>query len=84
MSQSRRVVPERDTRPPVSITFQVPAFCAPALRSAVEEFRGAVADRLDSRNRTMKEDATTRALVGLGALAAAVNAAVDEEDPHYA
>jgi len=82
--QPRTPSPERDTRPAIVITFTLPAFCGPAFRAAVDEFRGGVAARLDSRNRTLKEDAITRALVGLQALGAATNAAIASEDPNYA
>lgn len=80
----RRIEPERDNRPPVRILFEMPAFCGPSFRAALEEFSAHVAARLDSRNRTLKEDATTRALVGLGDLRRATCAAIAEEDPHYA
>jgi hypothetical protein len=69
--------------PPIEIRFSIPARVAPALRSAIEEIRGEVGERLAGSHAFVKEQALTDASIGLAALAAAVNARVPAGDRHY-
>lgn len=56
----------------VRISFEVPDQVAPALRSAVEEISNAVGGRLEQAFSFATEQAFTDAVIGLGALRAAV------------
>lgn len=55
----------------------------PALRSAIAEIRNELGGRLSGSHRFPKEAALTRAVSALGALAAAINAVIPEEDADY-
>jgi hypothetical protein len=64
-------------------TAEIPAEHAPALRSAIDEIRNEVGERLAGSHRFPKEYALTRAASALGRLAAAVNTVIPQEDPDY-
>lgn len=61
----------------------IPDEQGPALRSAIQEIRNEVGERLAGSHRFPKEFALTRAVSALGALGAAINVAIPEEDPDY-
>jgi hypothetical protein len=65
-------------------TAEIPTCLAPALRSAIQEQRNELAGRASGAHQYNREDAITRALDAIGALAAAINAVVPEEDADYA
>jgi hypothetical protein len=55
----------------------------PALRSAIDEIRNEVGERLAGSHRFPKEYALTRASTALGRFAAALNAVIRQEDEDY-
>jgi hypothetical protein len=62
----------------------IPDAHGPALRSALQEIRNELGERLSGIHQYDKEDALTRAVSALSALASAVNKVVPQEDKHYA
>lgn len=64
-------------------TAEIPSENGPALRSALSEIRNEVGERLAGSHRFAKEYALTRASSSLGAVAAAVNQVIPNEDPDY-
>ena len=73
---------ERDTERYV-FTFDVQKDHAPALRSVVEEMHALCVARLNGKITATQEAAVTSALVGLGALRAAVLPHVPDVDPNF-
>ena len=67
----------------VQITFDVALEHIPALNAAVDEIRDLVGTRLEGPHKFSKEAALTRASIGLGALAAALNSASNTVDPNF-
>lgn len=66
-----------------SSTAVIPTEQGPALRSAINEIRNEVGERLAGSHRFAKEYALTRASSALGALSAAINHVIPQEDPDY-
>lgn len=67
----------------ITFTVSIPDEQGPALRSAIQEIRNEVGDRLVGSHKFNKEAALTLAATALGTLAAAINAQVPTEDKHY-
>lgn len=68
----------------IHIAFDIPSAHGPALRAAIEEISNEVGERLVGQHRYEREDALTKAACALGALRAAIHAAIPHEDEHYA
>lgn len=68
---------------PVQIVLTVPDEAAPAFRSAVNELSTLVGKRVETPHGHRQERALTLALVGIGKLRAAVNAAIPAGDKSY-
>lgn len=64
-------------------TAEIPRDFAPAFRSAVNEIRNELGERLAGMHRYEKEDATTRAVAAIAPFAAAVNKVIPADDPDY-
>lgn len=62
---------------------EIPDEHGPALRSAINEHRNELGERLAGAHKFDKEDALTRAVSSFGQLAAAINAVIPKEDPDY-
>jgi hypothetical protein len=76
-----RPTPKND--PEITIRFTIRSSKGPALRSAVDEISNIVGARLEGAHRFAKEHALTDAAIALGALRAAVNAAIPTGDQNY-
>jgi len=64
-------------------SIDIPSEFGPALRSAVNEMRNELGERAAGAYQYQKEDALTRAIAAVGALAAAINQVIPKEDPDY-
>jgi len=80
---SRKPGPATAEDRPVTIAFTIREGDGPALRSAIDEIRQKVGQRLEVPHLFAKEHALTNAAIALAALAAELNARF-VEDPHYA
>lgn len=67
----------------LTICFEVPRSCAPALKSALDDVTEKNGTKLEGVNQFAVEDAWTRGAIALGALRAAVTKMVPEGDPDY-
>lgn len=67
----------------LTFTFTVERAHAPALRSALEELQGRLADRAAGSNTRLQDAALTAALVAMGTLRAAVYPSVPAGDERY-
>lgn len=72
-----------DTETGSTATAEIAAEHAPALRSAIEEIRNELGERVSGAFAFKKEQALTDAVVAVGRLAAAANAVIPEGDPDY-
>lgn len=70
--------------PPLQIEFSIAPHLAPALKSAIDEISNTVGARLEGPSKFAKEDALTRAAMGLGLLRAAIAAKEVRGDRDYA
>lgn len=61
----------------------IPAEHAPALRSAINEIRNELGERVSGAFAFKKEHALTRAVSAIGHVAAALNLVTPEDDPDY-
>ncbi len=73
-----------DSRAGTERTATTPTLNGPSLRSAIEEIRNEVGERLVGPHKFAKEAALTRAAAGLAALASAINGVFPEGDEDYA
>lgn len=71
-------LPGRPTR-----VAQIPEEQLPALRSALQELRDELADRISARYVYEREAPYTRAIIALGELAAKLNELIPEGDPMF-
>lgn len=62
---------------------QIPDEQAPAFRSAIQELRDELADRVSGRYEFKREAPFTRAIIALGTFAAALNCVVLAGDPGF-
>lgn len=62
---------------------QIPDEQLPSLRSALQELRDELADRVSGRYEFKREAPYTRAIIALGTLAAALNCVVPAGDPGF-
>lgn len=67
----------------VTISFTLSRAHAPALRSVVDEMSDTMATRLEGTRRFPQEAALTAAVIGLGALRAALHRSTQAGDPAY-
>lgn len=67
----------------VSRLVLIPDEQLPALRSAIQEIRDELADRISGRYIFEREAAYTRALIALGALAGGLNALIPKGDEAF-
>jgi hypothetical protein len=67
---------------PVTITFDVPAHLAPALRAAVELVSDHVGEKMTGPMESRKTQSYTNACIALGLLRKAVTVAVPISDHH--
>lgn len=67
---------------PMTLTFTIRRGDGPALRSAIDEIRQKVGQRLEGAHLFAKEHSLTNAAIALACLAAVLNAEF-AEDPHY-
>lgn len=56
---------------------------APATRSAIDEIRSELGGRLEGKFAFATEQALTDAVVGVGAIASAINTVIPQGDAHY-
>jgi hypothetical protein len=66
-----------------SAIAEIPSMQAPALRSALQEVRDELADRISARYVYEREAPYTRAITALGTFAAAFNKLVPKGDPDF-
>ena len=71
--------PARD----VEVTFSVPEFAAPAVRSAIEDISNQIGARLEGTHSNSNTQALTDAAIGLGRLRAALTKAIPKASPYY-
>lgn len=72
-----------DTQTAAHATADIPAEHAGALRSAVNEIRNELGERVSGAHKFKKEHALTRAVSAVGRLAATINLVIPQEDPDY-
>lgn len=72
-----------DTQTAREATADIPAEHAPALRSALNEIRNELGERVSGAHKFKKEHALTRAVSAIGRTAAALNLVIAEDDPDY-
>lgn len=77
------VIAITDTATDVTARATVPGAHGPSLRSAVQEMRNELGERLSGLHKFDKEDALTRASNAVNAFAGALNAVVLTEDKDY-
>lgn len=62
---------------------QIPQEQLPSFRSAIQEVRDELADRISARYQFEREPSFTKAIIALGAFAAGLNAVVPAGDPGF-